>query len=927
MIEYKNETFRSIRVILSNESAGKKEFVHVPDGWRDAGYSFQRSTQYFGVFREYAINKLGFVKGAKAFIEGIVESQGFDAEITIDIYEFDFVNYTWELQFNGTLDLITKDQDDIKFTVAVLDSSFESKFMNREDVEIIVSELTTIDGFQLEGFTNEKTFITLPERRDFLNNTLSNPRTNTDNVVDILTGDNREYAFALKVDTFEDEDKVKDSTGGKKGANFSVANAFVVNPISSPEFETVVNYDILFQTGQNKSETDRNVQLVLFLVDSSDTLIQSIPIPANKVITPTVSGNDIVSYSALGSITVDIPELAYLQLGLIFYNSSFTIELFANQAKTDLTVRTESTGTGQIQVESWLAHEFGSRIAQNITGKQTAFYSEFLGRTDSEIQSYPFDGDFGLLAFTNGGLIRGFGIDEFPLSGSFKKFFDSINSIVPIGVGIEEINGNKVIRLENRQYFYDSRVALTLENCSNVQHEFDDSLIFNAVKFGFKKGETDELRENIFDYNTSSEWANNVKSVKSDLSLISDYAASNAQINNARQLPKQTNPTTDSKYDEINYMVDLVRSDAGNLINNPNFDNGTADWTIRAVMVQNFLGSNRAFVNNNFGGSPGLLLQDITPIGAPNISLSYSLVLSQQDFERLRDDDRLEFSPTVQVTAETIGGDTYSLNSNGDWVLGAASIFMPIIEGKTLDQIQSLNNFQIQANTPLANIASMFISFDTEFMDVNAVLDGDLIIDDVFVSSSAKFTARTDEGFTKVENIINPTESYNVRLSPGNSLERYGYILRAFLEKSLNSNYTFSKSEKDSSMISQLVGGREIDEKGNVLVNDLEQPIYKPEKISFEAPIALAQKRELNGFFDDGKSKRTGLIKWREKDTDDYQFGWIQKFEDGGTSKTSRASFELLPISQYVNVVEEVLAIDDDNAIFTDDDGASFVIE
>lgn len=922
MIEYKNETFRSIRVILSNESAGKKEFVHIPDGWRDAGYSFQRSTQYFGVFREYAINKLGFVKGAKAFIEGIVESQGFDAEITIDIYEFDFVNYTWELQFNGTLDLITKDQDDIKFTVAVLDSSFESKFMNREDVEIIVSELTTIDGFQLEGFTNEKTFITLPERRDFLNSALSNKQTYPANIFVWGIGATREFLPFLKVDSTE----LNDPAIGQVKENFNnygdLAGAFYVNSQDDP-LDANFNIDASFTVLQEQNETDRNMTLAIAIFDAGDVLQSETNISFTKTIgalsTETGFTNyNIVTYEANQELTINVPANTYVQFALRAYNSGNTIALYPNTAISDIGLRTEDKLIPQIQVESWLSHEFGTRIAQNITGQQVAFYSELLGRTDSENQSYNFDGDFGLLAFTNGGLIRGFDINEFPLSGTFKKFFDSINSIVPIGVGIEEIGGDKVIRLEPRRYFYDTRVALTLENCSNIQHEFDDSLIFNAVKFGFKKGETDELRENIFDYNTSSEWANSVKSVKRDLTLISDTAASNAQINNARQLPKQTNPTTDSKYDEINYMVDLVRSESGNVVSNPNFENGLTDWsTSGLVSIVNILGSNRAELEwDSTAPQFSRLFQSISPVATPVISFSYKVI----------DENRNTFTPKCQITATLGNGENWSINSSGQWLQGEFSFFLPNVQGVPLAEVQSFDSFSLIVTESLADIDTMFISFDSDFIEESGQ-SASILVDDIFVSESAKFKARTNEGFTKIENIINPTESYNVRLSPGNSLERYGYILRAFLEKSLNSNYTFSKSEKDSAMVSQLVGGREIDEKGNVLVNDLEQPIYKPEKVSFETPITLAQKKELNSAFDDGKSKRTGLIKWREKETDEYQYGWIQKFEDGGTSKTSRAKFELLPISQYVNVVEEVFAIDDDNAIFTDDDGASFVIE
>jgi hypothetical protein len=117
--------------------------------------------------------------------------------------------------------------------------------------------------------------------------------------------------------------------------------------------------------------------------------------------------------------------------------------------------------------KTYLIHEAGSRIVENITNNQLRFRSNYYGRTDSQPYSYIADGCGGLRTLSNGLQIRQAVLQDGTSPKvflSFKDFIESLNAIDCIGYGLE---GNDV-RVEPVEYFYNDDVVFEADGVAEI---------------------------------------------------------------------------------------------------------------------------------------------------------------------------------------------------------------------------------------------------------------------------------------------------------------------------------------------------------------------------------------------------------------------------------------------------------------------------
>jgi hypothetical protein len=923
MEKFKN-TRPPAKYFLSNSSEGVIQLYHAPDGWDSDGYSLSRSAAYSGVNRKYAINKLGFVKEGKEYLEKVEAEQGFEAEIEFIEQLWDgSENLTYYESFRGNIQLVDKDVSDTKYTVSIADSSFENKLFNRDSVPVILTKKTpdeeykSLDGKTIAGFANEGNLFTLPSRIDYFNNSLISNREESYTTV-IVDSDYVPIVPILNVENNEDSN-VKGNTNEFKSIN----GAFWSN--SSGSSASVDINGTINGTASVVGSTADDITLKLYVLNASDEITKEIDVPLEKTFIGTfVDGIfTFVKYTISGtiSITETIETGSYIQFGV--YEQG-TIGRLDSGFILDFSARTQGCFVPQINSESMMIHEVFARIGQKITSGNSPFYSDLLGRKDSEPRSYTYTNEAGLLTITNGGLIRGFGMmnnigfDEpiAPISVTLEDTFNAINSVRPIGLGVESVNGEKVFRIEDLKYFFDTRTAILIDNATEIKKEYNKDLIHNEIQIGFSKAETDEIRDGLYDYNTKSSWTNATESVSSKETIVSSYSASNTSINEARKITKEDNPTTDSKYDSINYMIEVVENANGNAMVNGNAEDGLNGWgeVTSGVSVQNLIGSNRFVIIQN-DSSVEYMLQQIGAINEPVLSFSYALI----------SENELTLTPTAQITARLNSGDYKSLNQNGDWIDGQSDFPITSIKGVQENSLQSLNKFEIAANERLEDINYINVSFDTEFLQGQSGVNK-LVIDDIYLSDSAKLKARTTEGFDSIDGIVNSTDSYNINLSPARSRNRHGFKFRASLDDKLSTSLVFSNADKISTLVSKKTDEDDsVSESSDILVNDLDEPIWGVEKITFDADLTSDQKIDLNSNFADGKPKKLALIGHRPNEKEAYSYGWIEDFKSGGINGVS--SFEIRPVSKYINVAEEEIFIDYDGVSFTDDDNIEFTGE
>jgi hypothetical protein len=240
-----------------------------------------------------------------------------------------------------------------------------------------------------------------------------------------------------------------------------------------------------------------------------------------------------------------------------------------------------------------LLHETGQKIIESITDKTGVFYSEFLGRTDL---NYDADGDGAYYSLHSGKQIRRLP-DEYP-STSLKNFFQSLNSIFNIGLGIEyDEKSNPYVRLEKKQHFFDGAVSVTLHSVRNIKKGIAREWVYNEIEVGYKKAEYEEVN-GLEEYNNKFNWTTYISTIKNKLNLVSAYRADGYGIEFARRLQFEDEGTLDTKYDNEIFIINVRKQGFNNYfsVKNEDFD-----------IVNNILSPDSAY---NLKITPGRMLRN-----------------------------------------------------------------------------------------------------------------------------------------------------------------------------------------------------------------------------------------------------------------------------------------------------------------------------
>lgn len=141
------------------------------------------------------------------------------------------------------------------------------------------------------------------------------------------------------------------------------------------------------------------------------------------------------------------------------------------------------------------------------------------------------------LVLTNGYAASGGTL--YSIKTSFEDFFQSINAIAPIGIGIEIINGVETLVLEPVEYFYRDEVQLSLGAVSELEISIAKDLIFNSVKVGFPDADYG-LLDKTWEPNAESIFTTPIIRVVKESELTSRYRADGTGIVDACLMARKT---------------------------------------------------------------------------------------------------------------------------------------------------------------------------------------------------------------------------------------------------------------------------------------------------------------------------------------------------------------------------------------------------
>lgn len=521
-----NRGEKDFRFWLFNQSLGTLEIEYAPDGWDKNEVEYVRDKTYHGVFRNISVKELIFYKDGRNFIQTVYEQQGIDAEITINIQRLNPYLWTYEQYHTAKIDLTTYKIDEVSISVSLVDSTFNEKVKGRDGIEVNLNKEVSIDGVQMPEFENQK--ILFPDTNiERLSNYLGL-------ATPIVSYSPHVVPMILQATDFVESQTPgtePQDVGQKSGAFFLESQAERVLTLN-------VNIECSFLNLAGTIDVEfvvldlQGVEIYRQVVDSQTGVL--------------------ISISKTFQYTVEIGHSLLLE-AKISLNGRF------NYDNVDVECNEIYEGTPEKTVYSLGLYEALLRNSQLITDKEDSFYSDFFGRTDTPIIQYNQDGQLGNLIRGIYMRIPSVQIEDYPMATTFKKLFQTLDSVWCLGMAVEEGR----VRVEKREHFYNDHVIIDLSDrlrAQDIGKIVNPELYYNDLNFGYNKSEYDQVY-GLYEYNTKSVWSTPSLS-KNKLTSVAQYRADNQGI---RLLLKASEDeeyeySKDYKGDEANFIIDAVRT-------------------------------------------------------------------------------------------------------------------------------------------------------------------------------------------------------------------------------------------------------------------------------------------------------------------------------------------------------------------------------
>jgi hypothetical protein len=535
--------------VLESDGFDKIRLQTAPDGWNEPRVSIARSVEYFGLFRTFSTS-LRFVKDGFDYVQDVYEKKGTEHEIKIGIYEYSpLPTDKYLLFFDGVIDLSTYHNDQgIYIEVDINESSFARKIKSREDINVNLSSVESIEGITLPA--NDEITVNLHQREllsigGYVLNELSATVESFHVITDGVGWDGLTVPISLTTDN-NDIDNLSSSDSPYINA---LAGAFW-NPAGQESITTFTG-DVTGLISDLAVPHDVNISFRFRVyVDNTMAVIDyDSAISGASYFMPSGTVDMAFSFSidkTLSSITEDnvICLIAVSSDGPTY--KGFQIEF----TQTDMTVAQNLQWKDATPSQAFLMHEVGERIAQVITDKITPFKADIFGRTDI---GYSENGEASLQAVLSAEQIRQIP-GKYPTI-SLKEWFRSMNAQRNLGLGIEfdEVN-QPYLRVEKKEHFFNGNVIGAIHSVSKLTKDVAREWIYNSAKVGYDKSATEEYNGRE-EYNNKFDWATYIKTIKNELDLVSTIRTDGYGIEKMRRLSYETNPTEDSKEDNDNFTV------------------------------------------------------------------------------------------------------------------------------------------------------------------------------------------------------------------------------------------------------------------------------------------------------------------------------------------------------------------------------------
>jgi hypothetical protein len=537
--------------------------IEDPMGWDTLELSVERDNNYIGMFSGFSTD-LKFTGDAYTLIKNRFDTFGIDYLLKLKC-EY-LCNGSYSELFTAKLNLFKyteEKSDSCTCSVNVEDESPAVKIRSRSKTKVDLQSTTSLGGTSLTPITGIINEMTLQSR-------------------------NIRLATRCEIDPiYEGTSFVIPTTGGTERQNSYLglvryeelidARNFVpalgelntVNP--APTSLDPITYEgRLKGTITTTGAGGTSITVTPFLEDGASGLYL-----ANFTGTPgstiLMGANEVVDFDLSGTGTWS--NLAtYYQFGLFLVNTATATGVTVTlDTSASYLLLYKDTTTPATTCNTSLIHEALASVYANITDISDVVRSTLFGRKNSAPTSYPSNGSECFTALTNGYQIRKFPLTERPLYFSGNDMWEGLNPIYNIGLGVENNGSSYVVRIEKKDYFFESTPFLTLDSIFTINYEIAYDMMYNQLEVGYNKyGATEkDIGTGTTDaYCTTRELSSTSQNVEADLNLKSTFIADHYALENSRRRLYIDEATQEYRYDEDLFIIATKRGVNGS--NEPN---------------------------------------------------------------------------------------------------------------------------------------------------------------------------------------------------------------------------------------------------------------------------------------------------------------------------------------------------------------------
>jgi hypothetical protein len=545
--------------------------VKEPTGWKDDDIEINRHEDYHGIFFDFT-GSLGFSNDAKEYILHVYNTLGVNARLLLvkeKLREVEGV-VKYETEYFGFADFMTMivTEKDIKINfnsfdlLQVLKSHEEDDFeleritdINGNSIETLTPETTTLQGRTLGG-TNEHKIDPITVIGEIpSDNPAGSARYDQVAAVTPLTIllNDSGYTRNASVDFWKADDY----------QDLAAGNMFYTALENDPQGETsylTFSFDVDWYFGGLLGSKKLWFDVIKYKWD---------PGAAEYSIGEILYQKEYNDSHVLQSLNEEINDPIIVECA---WDEGLALRVHVEDnekmdfyfTKVQITVQEKSTYVPTQDVQFLFNHDIGQRLAYIITGQKDAFYSKIFGRKGN---GYELTGQRGLVGSTSGLWVRSFDVESQKYKSyttNFKKWYESNKAVFNIGLGIDNVDSQERIRIEDLKFFYQDRAIIRLKNqVTNVTRRLDERLFFSGVELGYKYGGDYSDEMGLDEPNTQSNWVTPINKSELKYKKTSEVRADDYGMEITRRKPQALYPDEDTQRDESNWWLDMVETAQG----------------------------------------------------------------------------------------------------------------------------------------------------------------------------------------------------------------------------------------------------------------------------------------------------------------------------------------------------------------------------